>query len=571
MSDSNNPNKEIPMEQRLMLAFGLMIVILAVTTYLMPKSPELKPEPVKKAAAPAAAPASPAPTPTTPTATPAPPMPTPRGSRQPVAPTTIAAKAEEARTIETDLFKVVFSNKGGVARSWILKKYKDSKGNPLELVNTKAVDKYGYPFAFRFHGDQAADVLNNALHQATVSGDGRAIEFQFFDGTWRGRKALRFKEGSYLVDVESEVRVAGVGKPHLLAWRGGFGDYSVVGAAAQQKNVYYDLGGGSLIPKTADTAEKEPQANRGRFDFAGSSDAYFAAVALPDTPQFELHTFLDTAPNQVDGKDDPFPGMAIGGDSINKFPLFVGPKDTSLLKKISPRLEQLVDFGYFSPVAKPLFQSLRYINDNYIHGYGWTIVVVTILINFLLMPLKITSLKSMKKMSALQPEIKKIQDKYKGLSLKDPKKANQNQEMMDLYKQHGINPMGGCMPMALQIPFFIAFYNVLSNAIELRGASWLWVGDLSRMDSLYILPVAMVATQFLMQKMTPSTTTDPAQQRMMLFMPVMLGFMFWSVMSGLVLYWLTGNVVGIAQQWLFNRIGHAPAPVAAKPTPPKKK
>jgi YidC/Oxa1 family membrane protein insertase len=146
------------------------------------------------------------------------------------------------------------------------------------------------------------------------------------------------------------------------------------------------------------------------------------------------------------------------------------------------------------------------------------------------------------------------------VGLRDPKKQEQNQEIMALYKKHGVNPMGGCMPMVLQIPFFIAFYKVLSVSIELRGATWLWVGDLSQPEKLAIrvLPIAMLATQFILQKMTPATTADPAQQRIMLIMPLVLGFMFYNVQSGLVLYWLTGNVVGIVQQWIFNRLSHAP-------------
>jgi YidC/Oxa1 family membrane protein insertase len=179
-------------------------------------------------------------------------------------------------------------------------------------------------------------------------------------------------------------------------------------------------------------------------------------------------------------------------------------------------------------------------------------VLVTVAINFLLLPLKISSLKSMKKMSILQPQIKAINAKYAGLSLRDPKKTQQNQEIMDLYKKHGVNPTGGCLPMILQIPFFFAFYKVLSVAIEMRGAEWLWVTDLSQPEHLpiRILPVAMIVTQFILQKMTPATSADPTQQRVMLLMPLMLGFMFYGVSSGLVLYWLTGNLGGIAQQWV---------------------
>jgi len=179
----------------------------------------------------------------------------------------------------------------------------------------------------------------------------------------------------------------------------------------------------------------------------------------------------------------------------------------------------------------------------------------------------------MKRMQALQPQVAALNEKYKGISMRDPRKAQQNQELMDLYKKHGINPMGGCVPMLLQIPFFIAFYKVLTVAIELRGAEWLWVKDLSAPEHLpiRILPVAMLVSQFVMQKLTPTTTADPAQQRIMMLMPLMLGFMFYGVSSGLVLYWLTGNLVGIAQQLIINRLS-PPVPVAqAVPAPSKSK
>jgi len=172
----------------------------------------------------------------------------------------------------------------------------------------------------------------------------------------------------------------------------------------------------------------------------------------------------------------------------------------------------------------------------------------------------------MKKMQALQPQVAAINAKYKNVGLRDPRKAEQNAELMALYKKHGINPMGGCLPMLLQIPFFIAFYSVLQVAIEMRGASWLWVKDLSRPEDLpiHILPVLMVIAQFVMQKMTPAPGQDPAQQRMMLMMPLVFGFMFYNMSSGLVLYWLTSNIVGIGQQWFINRIMPTPAPQPAE-------
>jgi YidC/Oxa1 family membrane protein insertase len=168
-------------------------------------------------------------------------------------------------------------------------------------------------------------------------------------------------------------------------------------------------------------------------------------------------------------------------------------------------------------------------------------------------------MKSMKKMQALQPQIQAINEKYKNISLRDPRKQQQNQEVMDLYKKHGANPAGGCVPLLIQLPFFIAFYKVFSVSVEMRGANWLWVTDLSQPEHLpiKILPIAMIVSQFVMQKMTPTTTTDPNQQRMMLIMPLVFGFMFYQFPSGLVLYYLTSNLVGIAQQYFFDKTATA--------------
>ena len=209
---------------------------------------------------------------------------------------------------------------------------------------------------------------------------------------------------------------------------------------------------------------------------------------------------------------------------------------------------------------------LHWLNDNLLHNYGWSIVVITIIINLLLLPLRFSGMKSQKKMQKLQPQIAAINAKYKGLSMRDPKKAQQNQEIMDLYKREGANPMSGCLPMFVQLPILYAFYKVLTVTIELRGAHWLWVTDLSQPEQLaiHILPVVMVVSQFVMQKMTPNPSVDPAQAKMMQFMPLMFGFFFYSMSSGLVLYWLTGNLVGILQQMLINRMMPTP------PAPPPK-
>lgn len=284
----------------------------------------------------------------------------------------------------------------------------------------------------------------------------------------------------------------------------------------------------------------------------------------------ELTTYSDNVPRE-DGKDEAHVGAAIGGSGANSFTFYIGPKDVDLLERVDPRLAQVIDWGWFFFIAKPIFYALQWTVTTITHNYGWAIIILTIVINTVLFPLRLSSMKSSKKMQAIQPLVKQINDKYAGLPMSDPRKADQNQELMDLYKKNGINPVGGCVPMLLQIPFFYALYKVLSIAIEMRGAGWLWVTDLSQPESIAIrlLPLLLVVTQFLSQKMTPSPGMDPTQQKMMLFMPLLFGFMFWGASAGLVLYWLTSNVVSIAQQWLLNR--NTPAPAVAVVVPPKKR
>jgi YidC/Oxa1 family membrane protein insertase len=547
-------NKELSVEMRLLLAFILMGAVLFTTPYFFKAPPG--PTPVKKAES---APAPPGPSSAQVTAT---------NNQQPTtnnsAPSSaarVSAQKEETVTLDTDLYRIVFWNRGAVIQSWTLKKYKDPGGKPLEVVNTAAAPVTGFPFSFGFKNQKPAVDLNNVLYEIKRSDDGLEISFEFSDGKVTARKTLHFARDSYQSQVSSEVTDGGVPVPHLLEWRGGFGDMTVPSPVAAQHGVHYDAAAGKLITTEGKEAKNGPVSFTGSFSFAGIEDAYFAAVFLPGAGTTELKIFDDKAATPTNPTPEPLAGAAVGGDGVNRMALFVGPKDLDILKKINPKLELVVDFGWFSIIAKPLFLVMHWLTDNYIHNYGWSIIVMTIFINFALFPLKISSMKSMKKMQALQPQITAINDKYKNVGMRDPKKQEQNQEVMALYQKHGVNPLGGCMPMALQMPFLFAFYKVFSIAIEMRGASWLWVTDLSQHETIpiHILPILMIATQFIMQSMTPATTGgDPAQQKIMKFMPLMFGFMFYSASSGLVLYWLTGNVVNIAQQWFFNRTTVAP-------------
>ena len=387
--------------------------------------------------------------------------------------------------IETDLYRITFANRGAVVRSWVLRQFEDSTRKPLELLNLRAVAKTGYPFQVRLHDNQDAGALNNALWRMTVSPDKLTVTFDYADGNWSAKKAFRFLRDRYLSDVTSEVAQGGKPRAHLVVWPGGFGDSTVIGAAASQHGVHFDVNENKLVVNAASDAKDAPLVHRGNYSFAGIEDAYFAAVAMPKSPAgFEIRTIrcLGSESDRQQGGVERWCGA--GRRRRQPFRTVRRTEGRRSARRISPKLEQLVDFGWFAFLAKPLFLALHWLHDNCIHNYGWSIILITMIINFALLPLKITSLKSMKKMQALQPQIAAINDKYKGIGMRDPKKQEQNQEVMALYKKHGVNPMGGCVPMVLQIPFFIAFYKVLSVAIELRGADWLWVTDLSRPETL---------------------------------------------------------------------------------------
>jgi YidC/Oxa1 family membrane protein insertase len=212
-----------------------------------------------------------------------------------------------------------------------------------------------------------------------------------------------------------------------------------------------------------------------------------------------------------------------------------------------------VQFGWLGFIAEPLFYFLRWIYG-YVPNYGWAIILMTIVINMALFPLKVKSWRSMQKMQTVMPEIKQIQDRFKKYSMRDPRRQEMNTEVMAVYKREGINPMGSCLPMLLQMPIWIALFSMLGAAIELRHAPWLgWVRDLSTHDPYYILPILMTVTMYISQKMTPATSADPAQQKMMQMMPLIFGFMFMRTSSGLTLYILSSNIVAMGQQWYLNR------------------
>ncbi len=508
-----------------------------------------------------------------PAAATAPPKPVPLPIRQ-------GNKAEEV-VIEGDLYRGLLSTEGGVLKSWVLKKYRDEKENPLDVVNRPACETLGFPMSISLADQALSAKLNAALYVASPSDRSLAppgkVDLTYSDGKIQARKQFSFGTG-YEVRVAVSVFDGQRYLPLEVAWPGGFGDHSLPTPLADSMNLAV-YGTAENVTTVAQRKVREDRLIPGPLTLAGLEDRYFVDIFLPDSPD-QVFRFGRRPWTPPDGKekDPPKPLVAtLGSPQPNplSFRLFVAPKDLDVLRSARPPLDGLVNFGWFSLVAKPLFLALRYIYDHWIHNYGWAIVLLTVLINLAMFPLKLKSLRSAQQMQRLAPLVKSIQDRYKQYKFNDPRKQRMNQEVMKLYQEHHINPLGGCLPMLLQLPFLYGFYRVLDLSIELRHAPWLLcVKDLSMPDRchlfgipLAILPTIMIITMFILQKMTPVATTDPAQQRMMMFMPLIFGMMFYNFASGLVLYWLTGNVIGIAQQAFINQImPPPPQPSASRKT-----
>src|SRR5215831_859855 len=556
----NQPSKPVSMERNLLLAFLLAGLVMFVSNYFIPQQP-----PAKKPAGVTQTSAPPAPAPAPATA--APESGAPAASAAPAT----RQQVQSPLVIENELYRVVLSNQGGTVRSWQLKKWKGNDNKPLELLNTAS--GLEYPFSLYFPANKPAANVNWAWYKQTVDPDNLGVTYEYSDGHVNVRKVLRFQKNSYLLMVSSEVTLDGQPLPHLIQWRGGFGDLTVAAPSANQRTFYFDVPNNKLVEMSVKDAAKGPITSTGQFSFGGIADNYFAAVFLSEgAGNMRMVSFADTVPTALSQKPEMFSGVALGDGDANRFELFVGPKDINLLRTVNPKLEQAVDFGWLSVLAKPLFLLVNWVNNTLVHNFGWAIVLVTIVLNAALFPLRLGSMKSARKMQALKPQIDAIRDKVKGLPFTDPRAQEAKQKEMDLYKANGVNPMGGCIPLLIQMPFFFAFYQVFRVAVEMRGASWLWVHDLSQAEQLpiHILPIIKIASQFFMQQMTPQPAgVDPAQAKMMKFMPLMFGMFFYNLPSGLVLYYLTSNLVGMGLQWFFNKTAMADNAALAV-APPKK-
>jgi YidC/Oxa1 family membrane protein insertase len=492
---------------------------------------------------------------------------TPREAPPSSSATPVLADASERDVrVETEDVIATFTNRGGRLKSWRLKHFPDDKGEPVELVSHEFGDTQPLPFSLRLADAATTNTVNSALY--AISGpavregqisEATDIRFEYRDNSGLSvLKHFRLEPTSYIVAFGATVTIGDKPMVPAIEWGPGLGDVdSATGRyAVRPRGIFAPVGDVKRVTRLA-AAEVAKQADhQGDFHLAGVDDHYFMSTAL------------QPGPSTISFKDLPIPPPAGSTATPREFmaytlaparldpPIrfYVGPKAFDVLYAIDPNLTNAIDFGFFRIIVAPLLRTLNSIN-NVIGNYGWSIVLLTVVINLILFPLRHKQVVSMRKMQAIQPEVKVIQDRYAKLKATDPAKQKMNQELMQLYQDRGVNPAAGCVPMLLPFPVLLAFYALLTTAIELRGAPFAgWIHDLSRPDPLYITPVFMVVSQVVQQWMMPAAGVDPTQQKMMLVMPLVLGFIFLSFPAGVVLYWIVNTVWGIGQQYVTNKL-----------------
>jgi len=500
---------------------------------------------------------------------------------------TVQAGAEATTVVENELYRITFTNRGAQVVTWQLKRFKDSDGKPLDLVHQQAAKQYGYPLSLYTYDQTMTAGLRDALYVPSATGTMAipgALTFTYSDGTTEVRKTFSFDE-TYVLHADVQVTRNGAPVRALLSWPGGFGDQE---NATLYSSAQLDTMSNGKEQHEAPKKVSGGQTLSGPFDWAGVSDVYFAAIFLPDQPSTAtlatLHNELDVAKtirrtglgsgSPAKGAINvPILGAAIGDASGHtQTRIYAGPKAVNILKNVhganpNVTLEPLLEFGFFGVIGKYLFLALQFIHAHVASNWGWAIVILTILINLIILPLRVKTMQSGLKMQRIQPQMDAIKEKYKKFKVTDPKRNEMNAEIMQLQKDNGVNMFGGCIPTLIQLPLLFAFFGMLPKVVELRQAHWFWLPDLTAADPYHILPILMVVSQFLVQYYTPSPGVDPQQQKMMAFMmPAVSGYMTWNYASGLALYWSVGNLIGIAQQAVMNRtsLGREMREIAAR-------
>ena len=528
------------MEKRAFLAVVLSIVVFYIFSMVM--------GPDKKPAAPAA-PASTSPA-AAPAAQPAvaPPA-APAASSRPVP----VSNAKDV-SIDTGLYTAVFSSRGGALKSMTLKKYREQNSPASSLVVLETnTDPALLTFSTRATGFNLSDSAVYAADVETVTLSGnetRQLTFTHVSGQgFTVRKVYTFAADSYGIRLDTQV-LNNSAAPLV----GSIQQVMTYPPEPKVKDNRFDTAGSYLFADNALQADKVKDVATAskKYDknvlWAGFADKYFLSAILTEKNSIASVELKKNAAGFMESiVSAPQVTINAGQSATVSQRLFVGPKDIDILKAQGNELVQSLDLGWFTALAKPLLYTLKFFY-RYVGNYGIAIIIVTIILKVLFFPLTHKSYKSMKDMQKIQPKMAGLKEKYK-----DDRDA-MNKAVMELYREHKVNPLGGCLPMVVQIPVFFALYKALMFSIELRHAPfYLWVTDLSDKDPYYVTPVIMGITMFIQQKMTPSQM-DPIQQKMMLALPVVFTFMFLSFPSGLVLYWLVNNVLTIGQQMYINKL-----------------
>ena len=546
------------MEKRLLLSFALSILVLFGFGWFYstpaeetePPAVEVEPAPQPPAAVAALAPA---------------PEAREAGTAEAAEVQDVQAEFVSANTLLSGPHELSFSNEGAVLTSVRLRDYIDGDGQPLELIGREVAETTGWPLGIRT-GEPATDAeIESALF--AVEGTSTEIRMEYAAGGLSVGKTFRVAPDSYRLEVEAEVRRDGDAVPFSLLWQGSFGeDYSSgvpLAGASGSSIVYRD---GLSFERLAVGSIEDPNEVPATM-YAGVADRYFVAMFLLSDarPPRVSQVSVDIGDGEslaTPRLEVPYTGGPVG--------LYVGPQQEQRLTEVDPALADVIDYGFFGVLSRPMMFGLALIHDSIIDNWGWSIIVLTIFINFVFFPLRLKQQLSMQKMQKIQPQMRTLQDKYKKLKANDPRRPEVQAEMMGLYKKHGVNPLGGCLPLLLQMPFLIAMFGLLQVAIELRQAPWVfWIQDLAAADPYYVLPVMFGLSMFAQQKTMP-TAMDPMQARIMMIMPVMLTVMFFGSPSGLMLYWLTSTLFGVGQQFLIRKYWAPPekpkrAQLAAKP------
>jgi YidC/Oxa1 family membrane protein insertase len=483
-------------------------------------------------------------------------------------------QAEREIVVDTSVAHVVLTNRGGRVLHWQLKDYQTPGGQPVDMVPSNTPADQPRPLSLRIVDNQSLTRrLNESLYQ--VSGDtnghvdattsAATVTFDYEDSTGvRVRKELRFEPKNFVMAFSADVSNGGMTLNPALVWGPGLGDLGAMssggsyftGNAVQPPQAIYHRDDKVVRLKVNDVATQP--AHEGEFRFAGIDDHYFLAALLnPGWARLEFGSVNVPVP----GSEKPIQFLS-GTYRLRQAPrnlqLYVGPKQFDLLRAADPELVRAINFGMFAWMVVPLLSALKWL-FGFLGNYGWAIIVLTILLNLVLFYPRHRSVVAMRKMQAIQPEMKAIQDRYANLKATDPAKQKMNTEVMNLYRERGVNPASGCVPMLLTMPVLLAFYSLLSMSIELRGAAFIgWIHDLSAPDPYFVIPLLMGITMFWQQRISP-TTADPTQQRVMMIMPIMFTAMMAFSPSGVVLYWTVSQLWAIGQQYLTNRLIGPPA------------